>query len=99
MIGFSIMIWFAAFLLFVISISLFRKNTSLMHGKVYETTNDKVGYGKALGKLILFISFGMVICGIAALFSGAAGFGYALAILVIVVIIAAIGFIKIQKKY
>lgn len=100
MIAFSIMMWFAAFLLFTISISLLRKNTSLMHGKVYEKTNNKVGYGKALGKLILILSIGMVICGIVALISpSATGIRNSLVVLVMVVIIVTIVFIKIQKKY
>lgn len=100
MIAFSIMMWFAAFLLFTISVSLFRKNTSLMHGKVYETTKDKEGYGKALGKLTLMISIGMVICGIVGLISPTeTGIRNALVVLVMVVLIVSIGFIKVQKKY
>lgn len=100
MIAFSIMMWFAAFLLFIISISLLRKNTSLMHGKVYVTTKNKVGYGKALGKLTLIMSIGMVICGIVALISpSTTGIRNSLVVLVMVMIISAIVFIKIQKKY
>lgn len=50
MIGFSIMMWFSSALLIFFSISLLKGNYSSVHGKVFETTNDKNGYAKALGK-------------------------------------------------
>lgn len=52
MIGFSIMMWFSSALLIFFSISLLKGNYSSVHGKVFETTNDKNGYAKALGKQI-----------------------------------------------
>lgn len=50
MIGFSIMMWFVSFVILMVAISLLRGNVSTMHGKVFDTTEDKVGYGKQLGK-------------------------------------------------
>ena len=47
MIGFSIMMWFSSALLIFFSISLLKGNYSSVHGKVFETTNDKNGYAKA----------------------------------------------------
>lgn len=41
MIGFSIMMWFSSALLIFFSISLLKGNYSSVHGKVFETTNDK----------------------------------------------------------
>ena len=63
MIGFSIMMWFSSALLIFFSISLLTGTYSYVHGKVFETTNDKKGYEKALGKPVLLI-------GICVLFSG-----------------------------
>ena len=43
MIGFSIMMWFVSFVILMVAISLLRGNVSTMHGKVFDTTEDKVG--------------------------------------------------------
>ena len=55
MIGFSIMMWFCSALLIFVSFSLLKGNYSSVHGKVFETTNDRKGYAKALGKPVLLI--------------------------------------------
>lgn len=65
-IGFSIMMWFCSFVVLMVAISLLRGNTSFLHGKVFDTTEDKVGYGKQLGKVCLLISIGLCVCGIVA---------------------------------
>ena len=54
MIGFSIMMWFCSALLIFVSFSLLKGNYSSVHGKVFETTNDRKGYAKALGKTVIF---------------------------------------------
>ena len=59
----SIMMWFCSALLIFVSFSLLKGNYSSVHGKVFETTNDRKGYAKALGKPVLLI-------GICLLFSG-----------------------------
>ena len=59
MIGFSIMMWFVSFVILMVAVALLRGNVSTMHGKVFDTTEDKVGYGKQLGKMSLFISIGL----------------------------------------
>ena len=41
MIGFSIMMWFVSFVMFMVAISLLRGNVSVIHGKVFEATKDK----------------------------------------------------------
>lgn len=66
MIGFSIMMWFIACILGVVSTALLKGNTSNVHGKVYRNTKDKVGYGKALGKVTLWMSLGILSCGVVA---------------------------------
>ena len=38
----------------LVSFSLLKGNYSSVHGKVFETTNDRKGYAKALGKTVIF---------------------------------------------
>jgi hypothetical protein len=66
MIGFSIMMWFSSALLIFFSISLLKGNYSSVHGKVFETTNDKNGYAKALGKPVLLIGICVLLSGVIA---------------------------------
>ena len=95
MIGFSIMMWFCSALLIFVSFSLLK-----VHGKVFETTNDRKGYAKALGKPVLLI-------GICLLFSGVIAVilpkDYAISIAVIfilfIAVICSIWLYKIQKRF
>ncbi len=100
MIGFSIMTWFASSVVLMVARSLLKGNVSAIHGKVFEATDDKVGYAKQLGKVCLFLSAGLCICGIVAfLIKSSTAIFYALIILLIVIVISAIGFALTQKKY
>lgn len=100
MIGFSIMMWFCSALLIFVSFSLLKGNYSSVHGKVFETTNDRKGYAKALGKPVLLI-------GICLLFSGVIAVilpkDYAISIAVIfilfIAVICSIWLYKIQKDF
>lgn len=75
-------------------------NYSSVHGKVFETTNDRKGYAKALGKPVLLI-------GICLLFSGVIAVilpkDYAISIAVIfilfIAVICSIWLYKIQKRF
>ena len=100
MIGFSIMMWFVSFVIFVVAVSLLKGNVSAIHGKVFNSTKDKTGYGKRLGKICLFISIALCTCGIVAILikSSIAIFG-ALIILTAVCLISAAAFSTIQKMY
>ena len=100
MIGFSIMMWFVSLVILMVAISLLRGNVSTMHGKVFDTTEDKVGYGKQLGKMTFFISIGLCTCGVVAFLikSSMAIFG-ALIIITAVCLISAAAFARIQKMY
>ena len=99
-IGFSIMMWFCSALLIFVSFSLLKGNYSSVHGKVFETTNDRKGYAKALGKPVLLI-------GICLLFSGVIAVilpkDYAISIAVIfilfIAVICSIWLYKIQKRF
>lgn len=100
MIGFSIMMWFVSFVVLMVAISLLRGNISSMHGKVFDNTEDKVGYGKQLGKMSLFISIGIFICGIVALLTESSmAIIYALVTLLVVIVLTVIWFILIQRRY
>ena len=100
MIGFSIMMWFVSFVILMVAVALLRGNVSTMHGKVFDTTEDKVGYGKQLGKMSLFISIGLCTCGVVAfLIKSSMAIVYALVILLAVIVVSAIWFVFIQKRY
>ena len=58
MLGFSIMMWFVSAILIFVSISLLKGNYSFVHGKVFDTTDNKKGYAKELGKPVLFVGIG-----------------------------------------
>lgn len=103
MIGFSIMMWFLSIILSAIAVALLRGNkgnVAGVHGKVWETTKDKVGYGKALGKVLLFMGIGILCCGVIALFrTSAVGIRNAMIVLLAVIAISACLLVRIQKKF
>lgn len=100
MIAFGIMMWFISAILIFLSISLLKGNYSCVHGKVFENTNDREGYAKALGKPVLLV-------GICILFSGVISVvlpkDYAISIAVIfilfIAVISGIWLYKIQKRF
>ena len=100
MIGFSIMMWFSSALLIFFSISLLEGNYSSVHGKVFETTNDKNGYAKALGKPVLLIGICVLLSGVIAVVLPK---DYAISIAVVfilfIAVVAGIWLYKIQKRF
>ena len=100
MIGFSIAMWFVSCVVFMIAIPLLKGNISGIHGKVFETTEDKVGYGNQLGKSCFMIGVGVFASGLVAfLIESNMAIMCALAVLFIVIAISAIWFVLIQKRY
>lgn len=98
--GFSIMMWFSSALLIFVSISLLKGNYSFVHGKVFETTNDKKGYAKALGKPALLIGICVLFSGmIAVILPKDYAISIAIAFILFIAIIAGIWFYKIQKRF
>ena len=91
MIGFSIMMWFSSALLIFFSISLLKGNYSSVHGKVFETTNDKNGYAKALGKPVLLI--------IAVVLPKDYAISIAVVFILFIAVVAGIWLYKIQKRF
>ena len=100
MLGFSIMMWFVSFVVLMVAISLLRGQVSAMHGKVFDATEEKVGYGKQLGKVCVLLSLGLFTSGMAAFgVKGSMAIVYALIILVAFIIISAIWFFFVQKRF
>ena len=100
MIAFSIMMWFISIILLFLSISLLRGNYASGHGKVFENTDDKKGYAKALGKPILLLGVGIAVSGIIAIvIQNEYSIIIAVAFILIILIIAGIWFCKIQKRF
>ena len=67
MLGFSIMMWFVSAILIFVSISLLKGNYSFVHGKVFDTTDNKKEYAKELGKPVLFVGIGILVSGVIAI--------------------------------
>ena len=100
MIGFSIMMWFVSAILIFVSISLLKGNYSFVHGKVFDTTDNKKGYAKELGKPVLFVGIGILLSGVIAVVLPK---DYAISIAVVfilfIAVVAGIWLYKIQKRF
>ena len=46
---------------------LLKGNYSFVHGKVFDTTDNKKGYAKELGKPVLFVGIGILVSGVIAI--------------------------------
>ena len=100
MIAFSIMMWFVSIILVFLSLYLLRGNYTSVHGKVLDSTDDKEGYAKALGKPIFLLGVGIAVAGITAVvLQQKYSIMIAVAFMVIILIITAIWVGKIQKRF
>ena len=81
------------------SISLLKGNYSFVHGKVFDTTDNKKGYAKELGKPVLFVGIGILVSGIIAIIVKNYSIPTAVFFLVIIVGIAGLWLHKIQKNF
>lgn len=100
MIGFSIMMWFLGFILLCVSISLLRGNTSSLHGNTFEMTDDKVGYAKSSGCIVLLLMFVFIITGFVPLFIPAGVFmNCAIGVLVVLILLCGFLFCRLQRRF
>ena len=100
MIGFSIMMWFCAGIIIILSISLLKGNYSSMHGKVFEHTDDKEGYARAVGKPILLLGIGIAAAGILAIVTqGFWSIIVSSAFLLLLILTVGLWFVKVQKRF
>ena len=97
MLGFSIMMWFVSILLLFVGISLLKGKHSLMHGRVYDNTNDKEEYARLSGKPILLLAIGIAISGIVAV--ATSNIIISVIIIVVVSITSGIWIACIQKRF
>ena len=99
-IGFSIIMWFSSILLIFLSVSLLKGNYASVHGKVLETTNDKKGYAKALGRPVLLIGICVLFSGvIAVILPQDCAISIAVIFILFIAVIAGIWLYKIQKRF
>lgn len=99
MLGFSIMMWFVSAILIFVSISLLKGNYSFVHGKVFDTTDNKKGYAKELGKPVLFVGIGILVSGVIAIIVKNHSIPTAVFFLAIIAGIAGLWLHKIQKNF
>lgn len=100
MIGYSMMMWFVTFVLLILAISLLKGNVSSVHGKVFNETDDKVGYAKELGKPCILIGIGTFLSGFAAvMIKKDIAILYAISVVLAAIVISVIWFVQIQKRY
>lgn len=100
MIGFSIAMWFVSAMVIPTGIALRKGDCSFVHGKLFDTTDDKEGYVKELGKLTLLIGIGISISGIiTAVLQQYYSILIAVIFLLFIVLVSAIWFYKIKKRF
>lgn len=100
MIGFSIMMWFVSIMLMIVAVSLLNGNISGIHGKIFDNTEDKAGYGKALGKPLVLTSVGIFLSGIIMLVTkGNMVMLYVLILLLGVIVVAGVWFGLVQRRF
>lgn len=101
MLGFTIIMWFCSVIMIILSVSLLSGKYAGVHGKVFDNTEDKEGYAKALGKPVLLMGIGIGVIGIVSFVMQDVYYSilFSTILLLLVVIIAGVWFVKIQKRF
>lgn len=100
MLGYSIIMFLTAVLFAVVSISIYRGNTNLIHDYHQEKVTDHKAYGKAFGKALSPIAIGSLISGIVPLFSESdTASMISVAMLIAGIVFALVLIVAVQKKY
>ena len=100
MIGFSVMMWFCSAVTIMLSIPLLKGNASGMHGKVFDHTEDKEGYAKAVGKPVFLMGVGIAFVGISAIvIQGVCSIIVSMIFLFLLIIVVGLWFVKVQKRF
>ena len=100
MLLYSFILFLAAFPMIILSASIYKGNTDLIHNYHQTKVTDKVAYGKAFGKAMFVVSAALLLSGIIGLFSDAEIMAaIALAVLFIGLFIGIVLIIAVQKKY
>lgn len=100
MLGYSIMILAVSVLFAVLSVLIYRGNTSLIHSYHQEKVTDQKGYGRAFGKALSPIAIGAFVSGAIPIFDGSeAAATVSLGALTAGIVLALVLIIMVQKKY
>ena len=100
MVLYSLILFFAAVPMIIISISIYKGNTNLIHDYHQTKVTDKAAYGKAFGKAMLVVSASLLLSGIIGLFGDTEIIAtIALAVLFVGLFIGIAWIIAVQKKY
>ena len=100
MVLYSLILFFAAVPMIIISISIYKGNTNLIHDYHQTNVTDKVDYGKAFGKAMFVVSAALLISGIIGLFGDTETMAtIALAVLFVGLFIGIAWIVAVQKKY
>ena len=97
MLVYSIIMFLVAALFTVLSISIYKGKTDLIHDYHQTKVTDKSAYGKAFGKAMLVIATVMLLSGITGLFENL--LILAVAILIIGLVIGIGCIVAVQRKY
>jgi len=100
MVLYSLILFFAAVPMIIISISIYKGNTNLIHDYHQTNVTDKVAYGKAFGKGMFVVSAALLLSGIIGLFDDTEIMAtIALAVLFVGLFIGIAWIVAVQKKY
>lgn len=100
MVLYSLILFFAAVPMIIISTKIYNGNTDLIHDYHQANVIDKVAYGKAFGKAMFVVSAALLLSGIIGLFGDAEIIAtIALAVLFVGLFIGIAWIIAVQKKY
>lgn len=100
MLAYSIMMFFAAALVLLLGIAIYKGKTNLIHSYHQTRVTDKAAYGKAFGKAMFVVAIAPLLSGVI----GLLGDSDVIALIAVAVLLTGIGIgmglmIAIQKKY
>ena len=100
MVLYSLILFFAAVPMIIISISIYKGNTNLIHDYHQTKVTDKAAYAKAFGKALFVVSMALLLSGIIGLFGASEVIAMiAVAVLFIGLFIGIAWIVAVQKKY
>ena len=100
MVLYSIIMFFVAIPMLIISIAIYKGKTNLIHDYHQTKVTDKAAYGKAFGKAMFFISTALLISGIISLFGDSEAIAMiAVAELFVGLLIGIAWIVAVQIKY
>ena len=100
MVLYSVILFLAALPMCIISISIYRGKTDLIHDYHQKKVRDKAAYGRAFGKAMFAVTAALLLSGILGLFGTSETMAtIAIAVLFIGLFIAIVWIVAVQIKY